>query len=59
MLFVLLSLILAVTLPDPNENDPSRALRLENSGLSNDITLFYADFSGGRSGIKFSVSVSC
>ena len=57
MAFVLLALLLAVTLPDPSENDPSRALRLENSGLSGDVDLFYADFSDGRSGIRFNVSV--
>ena len=57
MAFVLLALLLVVTLPDPNENDPSRALLLDNSVLSGDVDLFYADFSDGRSGIRFNVSV--
>ena len=56
MIFVLLALALAESLPDPFENDPSRTLRLDNSAISGDVALFYADFSDGRSRIEFSVS---
>ena len=55
MIFVLLALSFALTLPDPNEGDPSRVLTIENSGLSRDINLFYS-LSTDISGIDFSVS---
>ena len=45
LLFVLFALILAVTLPNENENDPSRSLRISNSGLDpNNRIMFYAEF---------------
>ncbi len=56
LVFVILALALAKTLPDPNENDPSRELRIENSALSSSVYLFYADFDGSGP-VNFSVSV--
>ena len=56
MIFVLLALGLAESLPDPFESDPSRILRLDNSGFRSGVSVFYADFSDGSSGIRFSVS---
>ena len=45
LLFVLFALILAVTLPNFNENDPPRALTVENSALDGSSRfLFYAEF---------------
>ena len=45
LLFVLFALILVKTLPNVNENDPSRALNVDNSGLdSSNRFLFYAEF---------------
>ena len=45
LLFVLFGLILAVTLPNANEDDPIRALTVQNSGLdSSNRILFYAEF---------------
>ncbi len=50
LVFVLLALVLAVTLPDPSDNDPSRDLILQDSALSNRIYLFHADFTDNTSG---------
>ena len=45
LLFVLFGLILAITLPNANEDDPIRALTVQNSGLdSSNRILFYAEF---------------
>ena len=59
LLFVLFGLILAVTLPNLNETDPSRQLRIDNSVLDpNNRILFYAEFGNEPSGIfNFEVSV--
>ena len=59
LLFVLFGLILLVTLPNDNENDPSRQLRIDNSALDpNNRILFYAEFGNGPSGVfNFEVSV--
>jgi len=55
MLFVLFALVLAVTIPNPNQDDPRRALLLENSALSDNITVFYAQFGDeGNSPLDFS-----
>ncbi len=56
LVYVLLALILAKTLPNPDVDDPNRELRIENSALSSNIYLFYADFSGSGP-VNFSVSV--
>ena len=56
MLFVLFALILVITFPNPNQNDPRRALRLNNSGLSNNVTLFYAQF-GNEASLALNFSV--
>ena len=61
LLFVLFALILAVTLPNANENDPLRSLSVENSGLdaSNRI-LFYAEFGADPNSVfDFEVSSLC
>ena len=43
LIFVLIALVLAVTLPNNNENDPSRPLRIDNSALDRDDRIvFYA-----------------
>ena len=58
MLFVLLALILAKTLPNPNEDDAPRELRLDNSALSSNITLFYAQLQNPTGfNLDFSVSL--
>ena len=58
LLFVLFGLILAVTLPNVNENDPSRALTVQNSGLDSSSRLFfYAEFGENPSNVfRFEVS---
>ena len=56
LIFVLLALVLSETLPDPNVNDPRRALKLQNSALSKNVILFYADFSKNEA-INFGVSI--
>ena len=56
MLFVLFALILVITAPNPNQNDPRRALRLNNSGLSDNVTLFYAQF-GNEANLALNFSV--
>ena len=59
LLFVLLALILAVTLPNNNENDPPRALTVENSGLDSSMNriFFYAEFGENpRNVFQFEVS---
>ena len=58
LLFVLFGLILAVTLPNVNENDPSRSLTVQNSGLdSSERILFYAEFGENPSSVfEFEVS---
>ena len=60
LLFVLLALILAVTLPNINENDPPRALNVENSALDGSAQLlFYAEFGAEPSAVfDFEVSSS-
>ena len=56
--FVLLGLIFAVTLPNANEDDPSRQLRIDNSVLDpNNRILFYTEFGNRPSGV-FSFEVS-
>lgn len=57
MLFVLCALVLAVTLPGPNQDDPRRALLLENSALSDNITVFHIQF-GDEVSNPFNFSVS-
>ena len=42
LVFILLALVLAKTVPDPNKDDPSRELTLDNSALSDDVFFFYA-----------------
>ena len=60
MLFVLFALVLAVTIPGPNQDDPRRALLLENSALSDNITVFYVEFGNEvNSPLNFSVSQIC
>ena len=57
MLFVLFALVLAVTIPNPNQDDPRRALLLENSALSSNVTVFYVEFADEQnSPLNFSVS---
>ena len=60
LLFVLFGLVLAVTLPNANENDPSRQLRIDNSVLDPDNRiLFYAEFGNGPRGVfDFKVSAT-
>ena len=56
LLFVLFGLILAVTLPNANENDPIRALTVQNSGLdSSNRILFFAEFDDLESVFDFEV----
>ena len=59
LLFVLFALILAKTLPNANENDRSRALNVDNSGLdASNRLLFYAVFGENLSDIfNFDVSL--
>ena len=58
LLFVLFALILAVTLPNINENDPPRALNVENSALDGSAQLlFYAEF-GAEPNAVFDFEVS-
>ncbi len=59
LVFVLLALVLAETLPDPNKNDGSRELRIDNSGLSSVVKVFYADFSDGVPNPPVDYTVSC
>lgn len=57
MLFVLSALVLAVTFPNPNQDNPKRSLSLENSALSSNITVFYVQFGDEvDSPLNFSVS---
>lgn len=42
--FVLVGLLLTLVIAIPNQDDPKRALHLDNSALSNNITIFYAQF---------------
>ena len=58
LLFVLIAMILAVTLPNANENDPLRSLTIKNSALDPDNQLvFFAAF-GENSSIDFGVSMN-
>ena len=59
LMFVLIALILAVTLPNANENDPSRPLKIDNSALDADNrTVFYAELGDGSRGVfDFQVSL--
>ena len=58
LLFVLIAMILAVTLPNANENDPSRSLTIKNSALDpGNQLVFFADF-GENSSIDFGVSTN-
>ena len=59
LLFVLIAMILAVTLPNANENDPSRPLVISNSALDPDNRLvFFALFGDVPSNtLDFNVSV--
>ena len=54
LVFILLALVLAKTIGDPNKNDPSRELRLDNSALSDNVFFFYAQF--GENNLTFSVN---
>ena len=55
LLFVLIAMILAITLPNANENDPSRPLTIKNSAFNPDSRLvFFANFHKSSS-IDFSV----
>ena len=58
LLFVLIAMILAVTLPNANENDPSRPLKISNSALVPDSQLvFFATLGDVPSNsLDFSVS---
>ncbi len=58
LVFVLLALTLGKTLPDPNEDDGSRELRIDNSALSSTVKAFYADFTDGLSDVPVEFSVS-
>ena len=58
LVFVLISLVLAKTLPDPTKNDPSRELRIDTSGQSDTVNLFYADFRENTSAGPLDFSVS-
>ena len=59
LIFVLLALILAVILPNANENDPVRQLRIDNSGRDpNRRIVFYAEFGDAPRGVfNFGVSL--
>ena len=56
LLFILLALILAVTVPSGSAPDPKRVLTLENSAASDNITVFWAQFDEGPNSIDLSVS---
>ena len=58
VLFILLGLILAKTLPGRNSDDPKRLLSLTNSAPSNNLTLFWAQFISGTPSLDLSVSTS-
>ena len=57
MIFVLVALILAETLPRQSKDDAPRELRLDNSASSNNITLFWAQLQD-PSGFNINFSVS-
>ena len=63
LVFVLFGLILIVTVPSSNEDDPKRSLGLSASAISPDnVSVFYAQFgdiSVGSSNFNFSVSFIC
>ena len=58
LLFVMFGLVLAITLPNANENDPLRALTVENSGLDrSNRFLFFTEFGSEPSSVfDFEVS---
>ena len=43
-------MVLSVTIVNDNASDPSRPLRIQNSGLSGNLTLFWAEFGDGYPG---------
>ena len=57
LVFVLFALILAKTIPNANENDEPRELRLNNSALSSNVTLFWAELQN-PSGFDIDFAVS-
>ena len=61
LIFVLFGLILIVTVPSGNEDDPKRSLGLDSSAISpENVSVFYAQFgdlSVGSSNLDFSVSL--
>ena len=63
LLFVLFSMIIAVTQPSNSSDDPARSINLNNSALANDnITIFTAQFGSlgltDSDALNFSVCVS-
>ena len=54
--FILLALVLVEVSPTGESNDPKRALTLENSALTNNVTIFWAQFDNGTSTVDLSVS---
>ena len=57
--FVLFGMILAVTLPSLNEDDPKRTLGLSDSAASPDnVSFFYAQFADPSDPSSFNFSVS-
>ena len=56
LLFVIFGLLVAVTVPSTQNDDAPRELFIDNSGLSSNNTLFFAQMPGLDSPINFSVS---
>lgn len=57
IIFILFALIIAVTVPSSNSDDPKRVLTLENSASSNNVTVFWAHFGNESSSVNLSVSM--